>query len=187
MAKSNIYTRTGDAGQTSLVGGKRVKKNSARLEAYGTVDELNSFIGLLSSLTDNKDVVEALQRIQNHLFVIGSALATDTSETDLKPQSVVSEDMLAWIEHEIDETDGSLPPLRAFVLPGGTTASSVSHICRTVCRRAERCIISLTEETEIEPNLLRYMNRLSDYFFVLARKLNIIAKKDEIIWDKTCR
>lgn len=187
MGKSNIYTRTGDAGQTSLVGGKRVMKNSMRLETYGTVDELNSFVGLLVSLTDDKATVEALQHIQNDLFVIGSYLATDTSVTELKPQSVVSGDMLSWIESQIDAIDGSLPPLRAFILPGGTTPSSVGHVCRTVCRRAERCIISLGEEVLIEPNLLCYINRLSDYFFVLARKMNIISKKEENIWDKACK
>lgn len=182
--KSNIYTRTGDCGQTCLVGGKRVDKDCSRLEAYGTVDELNSHIGLLISMIHCLPV-DNLVTIQNHLFIIGSHLATDTECTQLKAASIVTEDMVAWLERNIDEIDATLPQLRAFVLPGGSIAASQCHVCRTICRRAERRIQTLGRETAVDNCLSTYMNRLSDYLFVLARKLNNIDGENEIYWDSS--
>lgn len=187
MKKSHIYTKTGDKGMTSLVGGVRVPKTHARLEAYGTIDELNSHIGLLMSLTDDEQLRQWLTEVQCNLFVVGSYLATDTSQTELRQQSVVSAEMVEAMERAIDETDASLPPLRLFVLPAGTQAASQCHVCRTVCRRAERRILALTEDTEVDEKVIAYVNRLSDYLFVLARKLNISAGQDEIIWKRTCK
>jgi cob(I)alamin adenosyltransferase len=184
--KSNVYTKTGDTGMTSLVGGKRVPKTHARLEAYGTIDELNSFVGLLITHLPEEDKA-FMTDVQAKLLVVGSYLATDTDHCPLRQQSIVTDEMVKEMENAIDETDASLPPLRLFVLPGGTAGASVCHVCRTVCRRAERRILALSEETEIDQNVIAYINRLSDYLFVLARKLNIIAGQEEIIWKRTCK
>lgn len=180
--KSMVYTRTGDKGTTSLVGGQRVSKFDIRLESYGTVDELNSHIGLLISLLQNQHDIEVLTHIQKLLFVVGSNLATDQSNTELKAASVVKADEIVSLEQEIDLIDEALPQLRAFVLPGGCQASAQCHVCRTVCRRAERRILALAEQAEVQPELLQFINRLSDYLFVLARKINIDEKKSEIFW-----
>lgn len=185
MKKSMVYTRTGDKGTTSLVGGTRVPKNHIRLEAYGTVDELNSEIGVLISLLPEGHDADFLQGVQNQLFVVGSNLATDQSITELRQASVVSADKVAEMESEIDRIDSELPPLRAFVLPGGSQASAVCHVCRTVCRRCERRILTLAQEAEVQEELMKYINRLSDYLFVLARKLNHDSKKNEIFWVKS--
>jgi cob(I)alamin adenosyltransferase len=187
MKKSGIYTKTGDAGMTSLVGGVRVSKLHPRLEAYGTIDELNSEIGLLITYVDDAQEVELLTEVQRKLFTVGSYLATDQTQRELREQSKMHPEDVQQLEAAIDRVDAELPPLRLFVLPGGTRAASVCHVCRTVCRRAERRIIALTEECEVEPNITAYVNRLSDYLFVLARKLNIQAGQDEIIWKKSCR
>ncbi|MBO5025663.1 MAG: cob(I)yrinic acid a,c-diamide adenosyltransferase [Bacteroidaceae bacterium] len=185
--KSNVYTKTGDKGMTSLVGGKRVEKTHARLEAYGTVDELNSQIGLLITYIEDEKDKAFLTDIQSKLFVVGSYLATDTEQTQLRQQSIVTTEMVEEIEHAIDETDAQLPPLRLFVLPGGTRGASVCHVCRTVCRRTERCILALGKTVEIDENVTAFINRLSDYLFVLSRKLNIVAGQEEIIWKRTCK
>lgn len=187
MKKSGIYTKTGDAGMTSLVGGIRVSKLHPRLEAYGTIDELNSEIGLLITYVDDAQEVELLTEVQRKLFTVGSYLATDQTQRELREQSKMHPEDVQQLEAAIDRVDAELPPLRLFVLPGGTRAASVCHVCRTVCRRAERRIIALAEECEVEPNITAYVNRLSDYLFVLARKLNIQAGQDEIIWKKSCR
>ena len=187
MKKSMVYTRTGDKGTTSLVGGQRVSKADVRLESYGTVDELNSHIGLLISLLSNEHDIEVLTHVQNLLFVVGSNLATDQSNTELRKASVVHPESIADLEHEIDQIDSALPPLKAFVLPGGCQASAQCHVCRTVCRRAERRILALGEQAEVQPELLQFVNRLSDYLFVLARKINIDEKKSEIFWQNACR
>ena len=188
-----IYTKTGDKGMTSLVGGQRVSKTDPRLEAYGTVDELNSQIGLLLTYIETDDDRELLTQVQNDLFVVGGYLATDSGDMRHQGQIVVSDAMVGMIEAAIDRIDTSLPPLRAFILPGGSRGSAVCHVCRTVCRRAERRILELsnrlTEQRsgDVDANVLRYINRLSDFLFVLARKMNIIANKDENIWKNTCR
>ena len=169
--KSNVYTKTGDTGMTSLVGGKIVPKTHARLEAYGTYDELNSFVGLLITHLPEEDKA-FMTDVQAKLFVVGSYLATDTEHCPLRQQSIVTDEMVKEMENAIDETDATLPPLRLFVLPGGTAGASVCHVCRTVCRRAERCVFALIDEGgAVDENVAVYLNRLSDYFFVLARKM----------------
>lgn len=193
MEKSMIYTKTGDKGMTSLVGGQRVSKTDLRLEAYGTVDELNSQLGLLLTEVSDASDHALLNEVQNHLFVVGGYLATDQSTTQLRAQSVVTPAMIESLEKAVDEIDFSLPKLRAFVLPGGTRGASMAHVCRTVCRRAERRILALNNqlkernEAELDANVLSYMNRLSDFLFVLARKMNIIEGQDEIIWKNPCK
>lgn len=182
-----IYTKTGDKGTTSLVGGTRVSKTHIRLEAYGTVDELNSNLGLLITyLSDERDR-NFLQQVQDKLFAIGSHLATDREKVKLYEISVITPASVEAIEREIDYMDAILLPLTSFVLPGGSRGASVCHICRTVCRRAERRILALAEQVEISPELLAYVNRLSDYLFVLSRKINRDEKKDEIFWNNSCK
>ena len=186
MKKSNIYTGTGDQGTTSLVGGQRVSKAHDRIETYGTIDELNSFIGLLiTSLEDEKDT-EFLSFIQHKLFTVGSYLATDQSTTKLKIRSRVTPESIEKLEGEIDRIDNELPKMRAFILPGGCRSAAHAHVCRTVCRRAEREIYRLAENYLVEEPVLKFMNRLSDYFFVLARKECINNNGKEIIWDYGC-
>lgn len=187
MKKSLIYTKTGDRGTTSLVGGTRVSKTHDRLEAYGTVDELNSFLGLLVTYLSDEHDREFVQQVQDTLFVVGSYLATDQTKTALRQSSVVSAERVEAMEHEIDLLDSALPPLTAFVLPGGSRGAAVCHVCRTVCRRAERRILTLAEQVEIAPELLAYVNRLSDYLFVLSRKINCDEKKGEIFWKNSCK
>lgn len=182
-----IYTKTGDKGTTSLVGGTRVSKTHIRLEAYGTVDELNAHLGLLLTYLSAEEDKAMVLQVQNQLFAIGSNLATDTEQTQLKSASVISTEEIDSIEKEIDRLDALLPPLRSFVLPGGSRAAAVCHVCRTVCRRAERRIIALSEHCEVSTELLTYINRLSDYLFVLSRKTNIDEKKEEIFWNNSCK
>lgn len=179
-----IYTKTGDAGQTSLVGGQRVSKCCQRLESYGTVDELNSHIGvLMSELSDQQDV-DMLLLVQRTLFVLGGYLATDTSQRDVRPGNVITPEMVATLETEIDRLQAQLPPLRLFILPGGTHAAAEAHVCRTVCRRAEREMLRLAEEAEVDATALAYVNRLSDYLFILARKANMDAGIEDIVWRR---
>lgn len=189
MKKSHIYTKTGDKGTTSLIGGVRVPKTHVRLEAYGTIDELNSQLGLLITAVSDVASKEMLQYIQHKLFAVGSYLATDQTQVDLKVESQISEESILRLEHAIDEIDEILPPWRGFILPGGSYAASLCHVCRTVCRRAERCMLSLEENGlgEIDERVKQFMNRLSDYLFVLARKLNLLTQNDEIYWDKGCK
>ena len=182
-----IYTKTGDKGTTSLVGGTRVPKTHVRLEAYGTVDELNAQLGLLVTyLLDQEDRM-FLQQVQNSLFAIGSHLATDREKTGLKAASIIRPEQVEQLEREIDRLDVLLPPLSAFVLPGGSRGAAVCHVCRTVCRRADRRILALAEQAEISSELLAYVNRLSDYLFILSRKMNQDEKKGEIFWNNNCK
>lgn len=187
MKKSIVYTKTGDKGNTSLVGGTRVSKTHVRLEAYGTVDELNSHLGLLITYLNDERDSKFLLGVQNLLFVIGSNLATDMEKTSLKSASIVTSNHIQDIEDEIDTIDSTLPALKAFVIPGGSRSAAVCHICRTVCRRTERRILTLAENHDVSPEVIAYINRLSDYLFVLSRKLNIDEKFDEIFWDYTCK
>lgn len=182
MKKSNLYTATGDKGTTSLVGGKRVSKCDARLEAYGTTDELNAHIGLLVAMMPAGDDVALLRRIQDTLFIVGSALATDLATTTLHEASRLKEEEITCVEQRIDYLDSQVPPLCKFMLPGGAAAAAQAHVCRTVCRRAERCICALAEQHEVADNVQRYVNRLSDYFFVLARYINHTTSTPEIFW-----
>lgn len=180
-----IYTRTGDQGQTSLVGGQRVSKTCARLESYGTVDELNSQIGLLITYCKEAADKDFLIEVQNTLFVLGGYLATDNTQREVRSFNIVTSDMVEAIEHQIDAINAILPPFRHFILPGGGQAAAVCHVCRTVCRRAERRILTLSEEgAEVDTLVIAYINRLSDYLFVLARKLNLDENQPEIIWKK---
>lgn len=179
---NKIYTRTGDKGQTSLIGGKRVPKSDPRLEAYGTVDELNSVIGVLrADIHADRSLgnVDAfLERIQNELFNVGSQLACEDLEMRTKLPSV-DETAIHRLEEKMDEYSSTLQPLKNFILPGGTKSAAYAHVARTVCRRAERDSSVLDDTAEV---LNRYLNRLSDYFFVLARHLNSVAKVSEPIW-----
>lgn len=191
MKKSNLYTATGDDGTTSLVAGQRVSKADDRLEAYGTIDELNSFIGVLVATPGiNSESVEFLTIIQNKLFNIGAYLATDNSEStpEADCQTAVAygitPENVSQIEAQIDILDGAVPPLNNFLLPGGTLTSAQAHVCRTVARRAERRIIQLSHTHNIAPHVLKYINRLSDYFFALSRFLNHSAGVQEIFWQK---
>jgi len=184
--KSLIYTRTGDKGKTSLVGGARVKKTHVRLEAYGTVDELNSQLGLLYTYLTEEGDKKLILWVQHKLFSVGSYLATDQSNTALRIESQIADEDIHRLENAIDEADASLPPLKAFVIPGGSRGSAVCQVCRTVCRRAERRILTMAEEHEVTENVSAFVNRLSDYLFVLARKMNLLVETDEIYWDKSC-
>ena len=186
VKKSLIYTRTGDKGKTSLVGGTRVAKTHVRLEAYGTVDELNSQLGLLYTYLTDEDDRKLILWVQHKLFCVGSYLATDQANTTLRIESQVADEDIVRMEKAIDEADGQLPPLKAFVIPGGSRGSAVCHVCRTVCRRAERRILAMAEEHEVTENVSAFVNRLSDYLFVLARKINLLSQTDEIYWDKSC-
>lgn len=173
-----IYTRTGDSGQTSLVGGKRVSKTHPRLEAYGTVDELSSHLGLLASLLTDHHHRQTILTIQQTLFSLSAILATEP-ESKWQPEPL-SPSHTEKLEAEIDHLQQQLPALHAFIIPGGSQAACQAHVCRTVCRRAERCILALTEEIEVSADVLRYVNRLSDYLFVLARHLNVSKGIQEI-------
>ncbi len=186
MGKSVIYTGTGDKGTTSLVGGERISKAHQRIESYGTIDELNSFIGLLITSLEDKNDCDFLLFVQHKLFTIGSYLATNQETTNLKVESKVTEESIIKIEREIDRLDSMLPQMKHFVLPGGCRSASLSHVCRTVCRRAERQIYRLAEESSVEEPVLKFINRLSDYLFVLARKECISNNGKEIIWDYSC-
>ena len=180
---SKIYTRTGDKGTTSLVGGKRVSKTDPRLDAYGTIDELNSFIGLMLSVMDGKaETRENIRWIQQKLFNIGGCLATDTTSFQLPDSCKVLQEDVEHMEHMIDALQEGLPEQKSFILPGGTQAASYAHVARTVCRRAERIILSLPESAKAPSELLQYINRLSDYLFVLARRINYFSGVDEKIW-----
>lgn len=180
-----IYTKTGDKGQTSLIGGKRVSKCCERLESYGTVDELNSHIGVLLTYCTDESDKRFLTDVQSTLFVVGGHLATDCPGKDTCECGVLPGDAVADLEKEIDRLQETLIPLRLFVLPGGTRAASYAHVCRTVCRRAERMILRLAESgAYVDGNVTAYVNRLSDYFFVLARKLNHDNKVDDLVWKK---
>ena len=172
---------------TSLVGGTRVAKTDVRLEAYGTVDELNAHLGLLVTYLSDGDDKTFLRQVQDTLFAVGSHLATDRRKTELKAASIITPGQVEAVERAIDSIDRLLPPLTAFVLPGGSLGAAQCHVCRTVCRRAERRILALADEVEIAPELLAYVNRLSDYLFVLSRKINLDADKDEIFWNNSCK
>jgi len=178
-----IYTKTGDSGNTGLIGGTRVPKNDIRIEAYGTVDELNAFIGLLACGIEPGEDKDFLKKIQFLLFAVGSHLATDQSQTKLHASSIISDENIAEIEKQIDRLSENLPPLKYFVLPGDPSSSSAAHVCRTVTRRAERRILELVQQkSDIDQNILTFINRLSDYFFVLSRYITINEGHNEFFW-----
>lgn len=176
-----IYTRTGDQGMTSLFGGKRVSKTDIRIESYGTVDELNSWIGLLRDQPVNQERQAELTGIQDRLFTMGSLLATEPGNTKVKVPALADDDITA-LEKSMDRMDETLAPMRSFVLPGGHPSVSFGHIARTVCRRAERLAIALNEAENIDPLIVKYLNRLSDYLFVLTRKMGSELNAQETPW-----
>ena len=176
-----VYTKTGDKGKTSLFGGQRVTKGDLRIHAYGTVDELNSYMGLLRDLCVDEVRVSQLIRIQDRLFTLGALLATE-SETAKKRLPKISEEDIESLEEAIDTMEQTLEPIKAFVLPGGHPTVSYCHISRCVCRRAERLSVELGEEVEVDPLVIQYLNRLSDYLFVLSRFLTKILDAKEIPW-----
>lgn len=175
-----IYTKTGDTGMTGLFGGQRISKDDVRIEAYGTIDELNSFIGQLNAILKIKEYNELLFQVQNRLFDIGSHLASDPSGKPLP--AGIAEDDISLLEQAMDNMNDELPPLRHFILPGGDKAVAAAHICRTVCRRAERRVVSLQQMAVVDPAVVQYLNRLSDFFFVLARYIGFIAGTEELKW-----
>jgi len=178
-----IYTKTGDKGKTSLIGGSKVPKSHIRIESYGTVDELNSFIGLLNDGIADKHANAMLREIQDRLFTIGSSLATEPDKKILMKIPDLKEEDVLLLENEIDAMDEVLPTMKAFILPGGHISVSTAHICRSVCRRAERLCVSLQENnSSIDPLVIKYLNRLSDYLFVLARWLAFKLNVPEIVW-----
>jgi cob(I)alamin adenosyltransferase len=178
-----IYTKTGDLGKTSLIGGTRVPKSHLRIESYGTVDELNSFIGFLYDQLTTESLKNTLREIQDRLFTIGSSLACDPEkEPKMKLPDLLEEDV-ALLEKEIDDMNKALKPMKSFILPGGSMAVSSAHITRCVCRRAERnCVNMLEHEMFVDPLIIKYLNRLSDYLFVLARYIAHLTGVSEIEW-----
>ncbi|MGQ0826862.1 MAG: cob(I)yrinic acid a,c-diamide adenosyltransferase [Bacteroidota bacterium] len=176
-----IYTKTGDKGQTSLIGGTRVPKHHIRIEAYGTVDELNSYIGLIRDQQIDEPSKKILIEIQDRLFTIGSSLASDPEKSKMKIPDLKEEDV-TLLEKEIDKMNENLPEIRSFVLPGGHTTISYCHIARCVCRRAERLTIHLSENSFVADIVIKYLNRLSDYLFVLSRKFTHDLHAQEIPW-----
>lgn len=185
IALTRIYTRTGDEGETGLVGGQRVPKDAQRIEVYGTVDELNACVGLVrisAQEAAQSSFEELLERVQHELFNLGSVLAT--LPADLHPQQPrVTMATIERLEAEIDQYNASLPALRSFVLPGGTRMSAELHLCRTVCRRAERELVKLSHLEEIPREALLYLNRLSDAFFVWSRWANFVLGQPEALWQ----
>jgi len=183
-----IYTKTGDKGQTSLFGGTRVPKYHMRIDAYGTIDELNSFIGLIRDQNIDSHLVHILIKIQQNLFTIGAMLATDPNKETLKSGQVrlkierINLKSIELLENEMDKMEAVLPPMKHFILPGGHETVSYCHIARSICRRAERITAQLDESKPINEFILIYLNRLSDYLFVLARKLSITNMVKEIPW-----
>ena len=183
MKKSIIYTKTGDKGSTALVGGMRVPKTHIRLEAYGTVDELNSYVGWLNCEIVEKEHEDFLRYLQHKLFTVGSYLATETEAKPPKEASIITVKDIERIEKQIDIIDIALPRLNRFVLPGGNEAASRAHICRTVSRRAERNVYAVAKNYPVSEEVLIFLNRLSDYFFVLAR-YESNKSSQEIFWEQ---
>ncbi len=178
-----IYTGFGDAGKTSLWGGEVVDKNHPRVNLYGTLDELNSFCGLLLSKLSDTELKKKMTRIQNELFVLSSEMATNDFPQKQKGQEQISARQIERLEQEMDIWDNELPSLKQFILPGGSESASLSHVLRTICRRAEREMISLSKTTEIRKECLVYINRLSDWFFLMARKCNQIDGGEDVPWE----
>ncbi|MGV3766581.1 MAG: cob(I)yrinic acid a,c-diamide adenosyltransferase [Chitinophagaceae bacterium] len=183
-----IYTKTGDAGKTSLIGGTKVPKSHIRIETYGTVDELNSYIGLLNDHLTDTHTRNILREIQDRLFTVGASLACDPEkETKMRIPDLKEED-IHLLEQEMDKMNEQLPAMKFFILPGGHPAVSTAHIARCVCRRAERLCVQLQQEDMfIEPIVLKYMNRLSDYLFVVARYTGMLLQVEEIPWRPAVR
>jgi len=178
-----IYTKTGDLGKTSLIGGTKVFKSHIRIESYGTVDELNSYIGLVSDYLTDKHTKDILKEIQDRLFTIGSSLACDPDKEPIMKIPDLKENDINLLEREIDAMNDVLPAMKSFILPGGHIAISTAHVARCVCRRCERmCVNMQQQEMYVEPLVIKYINRLSDYLFVLARYMGHLFEVAEIPW-----
>ena len=187
MKITKVYTRTGDNGTTSLVGGIRIRKSDARLEAYGTVDELSANLGLLAAMLPEGEERSLIIRTQSNLFNVGTHLATDQSQTPLYPSAHLPEGETELLEQAIDQMNARLPEAQGFILPGGCQAAAQAHVCRTVCRRAERRIAALAETATISDEIQQYINRLSDFLFVLAKIINFNTGQEEILWKNACK
>ncbi len=183
MKINKVYTRTGDDGTTGLVGGHRIKKINSRIEAYGTVDELSAQLGLLVSFMKDGADKDLVLRAQKNLFTVCSNLATDQAKEPVAPSYTLDAAEIKILEEEIKTINMSLPAPKSFILPGGSHEAAIAHVCRTVCRRAERRTFFLAETTDVDPVILQYLNRLSDYLFVLARHLNFIDGVREQTWE----
>ncbi len=180
---TKIYTKTGDNGTTSLIGGTKVAKSDVRIDAYGTVDELNSWIGLISDLLNEESLRAELYQIQDRLFTIGSELATDTSKEIKMKLPQLEESDISFLEARIDQMTADLPALKSFILPGGNSTVSSIHIARCVCRRAERLTVAMKQhELHVDGTVIRYLNRLSDYLFTLARFAGKMLGASEVLW-----
>jgi cob(I)alamin adenosyltransferase len=180
---NRVYTRAGDKGETGLAGGKRVGKNTLRIEAYGTVDELNSAIGVALAAGLSPRIAEALPVIQQELFNLGADLATPEPEKEKRPSPRIEKRHVKRLEKAIDEWNADLSELKSFILPGGTAGAAHLHVARTICRRAERCAVALSREEEIGDNVVPYLNRLSDALFVMARLENAERGIADVLWD----
>jgi len=178
-----IYTGFGDEGKTALFGGETVKKNHMRVEMYGTLDELNSLIGILRNKNTDKEIDQILSKVQNEIFTYGAEIATPDAGKREKFTDQISEIHINALENSIDKYSEKIPALNKFILPGGSEAASYAHLARTVCRRAERMLISLANEIDIRGSLIIYLNRLSDLFFVLARYQNVLNSVDDVVWE----
>ena len=179
-----IYTKTGDKGTTSLIGGTKVSKSHIRIESYGTVDELNSWIGVIGDSITDDTTKQTLKEVQDRLFTIGSSLACDPEKEPKLSLPDLHEQDVVFLEKEMDRMNESLQPMRSFILPGGNTAVSFAHVARCVCRRAERICVSMKDENmEVEELVTKYLNRLSDYLFVTARYIGYLNKAEEIQWN----
>jgi cob(I)alamin adenosyltransferase len=178
-----IYTKTGDLGKTTLIGGTKVPKSHLRIESYGTVDELNSYIGLLSDHLTHQHSKTILKEVQDRLFTIGSSLACDPDKEPLMKIPDLKEKDIVRLEKEIDKMNEALPVMKSFILPGGHVAVSTAHVARCICRRTERiCVNMQVQDLFVEPLVIKYLNRLSDYLFVLARYIGHLLKVDELPW-----
>ena len=178
-----IYTKTGDTGTTSLIGGTKVPKSHLRIESYGTIDELNSTIGFANDLFTHEHSNSMLKEVQDRLFTIGSSLACDPDKEPMMKIPDLKESDILLLEKEIDQMNEELPPMKSFILPGGHQAVSALHICRCVCRRAERiCVFLQEEKIFVDPLVIKYLNRLSDYLFVLSRYIGHVMQVSEIPW-----
>ncbi len=184
IALNRIYTKAGDQGETHLAGGQRVAKDSARIECYGTVDELNAFVGMacVSAAESVPQLAAILRRVQHELFNLGSILATRPEDVHPK-QARITAGEIAQLEKEIDQANAELRPLRSFVLPGGSRLNTELHACRTICRRAERSAVRLAREEPVPPEAVQYLNRLGDAFFVWSRWVNHVLGVEEVLWE----
>jgi cob(I)alamin adenosyltransferase len=178
-----IYTKTGDSGETGLFGGPRVPKSDPRVDAYGEVDELNAVVGQIRAIVEDPEIDRQLARVQDELFCVGAELATPSGAKARSALPPIQADWAERLEAAIDAWDAELVPLRQFILPGGTRTAAALHLARCVCRRAERRVVALAQDVAIDPAVIAYLNRLSDFLFVAARIANHRAKRPEVLWD----